>query len=881
MSNLLDISAAELRSYLQSMQNVRFDGQAFILESRKSRLVLDFTSMDPYTLTLKMKRLGGNGQFSVLEDSTSYRVGSLVLQEIVIPGQTTLTIERGDDSKGEIALVGIVVKEIMMLKNWKYLLNNCQHSGIRQAGDKLLATAGAFLHTDYLESVTTEPPGIAEISSQGAQFPLACQITDLVLKKTTSLIPGVPLFPHREGPTPQMTPLLPAAKVPALMPSPAVKIPVVEAPRPSLSVVYNSDQDTNFTFKYKTGNKLVRSINSNGDPWMVIKKGGVFQAPISSLDPGASYSLIYDGKRNGGNGKMYVTFYNENNQPILRESLYLEKIGIREHRFTTPAEKISAMSWSMDQADSSGEVLLRKIIIMPAQTAVNYIKSGFSLENISQETILKDIILPENKRFVIVIPSYKNITWCDKNIISCLDQEYSNFRIIFTDDCSPDGTFDKVKEIVDKHPNRDKATLIKNEVRKGAMENLYDMIWSCADDEIIVTVDGDDWLAHTKVLNKLNEVYSQGDVWLTYGQFQEVPSGNIGLCKQIPDYITKTNAYQRYDWCSSHLRTFYTWLFKNIKKQDLFYQGRFAASGWDCCLMFPMLSMAGFHSKFVPDILLMYNLMNELNDHKVDVKLQQDSARYFRNLPPYQPLAKPSLYQKISIALTFVATGKYDQFLQGIISSADSFFLPGYDVEYYVFTDKSPFISSSRKVHICPVTHRAFPFASIDRYKHFLQYQDKLLKHTHMYYCDVDSLFVDHVRPDEIVGDLVCVQHCGYFGQAGPVENNVNSCLYRAPHLYKSYSGGGFSGGLVTKYLDAAQWCWDKITQDINNGIHPRVDDETAWNTYLVDNPATITLSPSYHYPASNLPHYKKIWRGNNFNPKILLLDKDHASVRL
>jgi SAM-dependent methyltransferase len=41
-----------------------------------------------------------------------------------------------------------------------------------------------------------------------------------------------------------------------------------------------------------------------------------------------------------------------------------------------------------------------------------------------------------NKRFVIVIPSYKNEKWCETNINSAIMQNYENYRIIFVDDCS-------------------------------------------------------------------------------------------------------------------------------------------------------------------------------------------------------------------------------------------------------------------------------------------------------------------------------------------------------------------------------------------------------------------------------------------------------------
>jgi hypothetical protein len=46
--------------------------------------------------------------------------------------------------------------------------------------------------------------------------------------------------------------------------------------------------------------------------------------------------------------------------------------------------------------------------------------------------------------------------------------------------------------------------LIRNPVRVGALENLYRCIHTCDDQEIVILLDGDDWLAHPRVLQTLN-----------------------------------------------------------------------------------------------------------------------------------------------------------------------------------------------------------------------------------------------------------------------------------------------------------------------------------------------------------------------------------------
>lgn len=480
-----------------------------------------------------------------------------------------------------------------------------------------------------------------------------------------------------------------------------------------------------------------------------------------------------------------------------------------------------------------------------------------------------------NKRFVIVIPSYKNSAWCEKNIASALSQNYKDYRIIFTDDCSPDDTFTKVSAIVNASTKSSQVTLIKNSTRRGALANLYDMIHSCDDDEIILTLDGDDWFPNGEVLNRLNSIYSSQDIWMTYGQYQNSNDGGRGVAHAYPQNIINNNNFRNHSWGASHLRTFYAWLFKRINKNHLMYQGEFFSMTWDFAMMFPMLEMSGPRSQYVNDILYVYNLDNPINDHKVNVTLQRKLDKHIREMPKYHKVERPP---KTTVGLMMIATGKYDKFIQGLISSADSYFLNNYDVTYYIFSDKSPSIKSRRNVVHIPITHKPFPFASMDRFKHFIQNADKLTT-SFLYYIDVDSLFVDRVDK-EIFGNLVGVQHCGYYLKQGPVENNPQSCLYIPDtNRYKNYFGGGFSGGRHSSYLSLAKWCSDHIEQDVANGIIPIWHDETAINRYFLDHEPDIILNPSYHYPQSNTDYYKKKW-GRDFHPRIMLLDKNHGEIR-
>ena len=249
------------------------------------------------------------------------------------------------------------------------------------------------------------------------------------------------------------------------------------------------------------------------------------------------------------------------------------------------------------------------------------------------------------KPMVVIVPSYNNSPYCKRNLRSIIDQKYDNFRVIYIDDASKDDTYDQVKQFLSTARKDIPVSLIHNEVNHGALANLYNAIHSCQDDEIIVTVDGDDHLAHEYVLEKLNRIYSNDAIWMTYGNFLNYPTYNQTpvTCKQISPSVILDNRFRHSEWVSSHLRTFYAGLFKKIKLQDFLFEGQFLPMGWDLAFMIPMLEMSGKHAQFVKDVLYLYNRENPISDHIKNLKLQSACHAFVTKLPSYAPLSSLEL----------------------------------------------------------------------------------------------------------------------------------------------------------------------------------------------------------------------------------------------
>jgi glycosyltransferase involved in cell wall biosynthesis len=237
--------------------------------------------------------------------------------------------------------------------------------------------------------------------------------------------------------------------------------------------------------------------------------------------------------------------------------------------------------------------------------------------------------------FKVIIPIYNSEMWVDKCLSSLKSQTYKNFQCIVIDDASTDGTHNRILEYYD---NDRRFFVIKRDVNFGALANIsfgVDVI--CNDEnDVIVLLDGDDWLSDDGVLEYLSDVYSKTDLLLTYGSMKSVSGRHDGFCKQI----TSTQNYRLMPWVTSHLRTFKYKIWKNIKKEDLLSDsGKYYTMAWDMAIMYPLIEMSGLDRiKFIDRIMYVYNDQNPLNDFRKNVAEQLRMAKEIKNKKPYERL---------------------------------------------------------------------------------------------------------------------------------------------------------------------------------------------------------------------------------------------------
>lgn len=289
------------------------------------------------------------------------------------------------------------------------------------------------------------------------------------------------------------------------------------------------------------------------------------------------------------------------------------------------------------------------------------------------------------------------------------------------------------------------------------------------------------------------------------------------------------------------------------------------------------------------------------------------------------------LKKKHKVALTFICINPlYWQYIQDAVEGARKFFLPGHQVDIFLWSDipvdgdkdmmevvnsyptEQELINAqlagqstnhlvSREsllqniqdvkdlnITVFPVGSVEWPQPTLKRYHLYLQQEETLKKYDYQFHCDIDMRFVSFVG-DEILGDgLTGVQMPMYAVDKKfipPYEPNPNSAAYipRPGRIVVEngnqrfeplYLAGGFQGGKIGKWIEAMKAMKAIIDEDARNGYIPIWNDETVWNKYLFNNPASVVLDPGYTYPDSLIEEYFKPLWGRDYQPRLITLTK-------
>ncbi|MFC1842064.1 glycosyltransferase family 2 protein [Candidatus Dependentiae bacterium] len=400
------------------------------------------------------------------------------------------------------------------------------------------------------------------------------------------------------------------------------------------------------------------------------------------------------------------------------------------------------------------------------------------------------------REIVVIIPSYNNKDWYEKNLNSVFMQKYENYKVIYINDKSPDGTGKLVQDYIRKIKQEHRFTLINNPKNTGALANIYKAVHTCDDNTIIVTIDGDDWLKDEYVFQKINETYQDPNIWMTYGQYQELHYSKKhnkyftkkGHCGQIKPNIIRAHAYREDRWITSHLRTFYAGLFKQIKLQDFLEDSQFYQVTWDMAFMMPMLEMAKGKFKFIDDVLYVYNCVTPINDFKTKLIKQLHLEHVIRAKEKYKPTKTPlKKYTQDARADIIIISQNSPTHLQATLESIE-FYVSGEKNIYVLYEEKNNQVNQDIQQDI----HQNIQTVANDfNYVTFVPHNNlKISLQEILSTCD--STYILIAKDNIIVKDFVNLKKCSqlldqtyaygfYFSLGKNIQEN--SALARKQHI--------------------------------------------------------------------------------------------------
>lgn len=186
---------------------------------------------------------------------------------------------------------------------------------------------------------------------------------------------------------------------------------------------------------------------------------------------------------------------------------------------------------------------------------------------------------------------------------------------------------------------RIKVTL--NDERQFALQNTCDAIdtLDMEPDDIIVSVDADDWLTFPPSLERVKAEYEAHPwVLMTYGSWVGFPNPSARTNTTGP-YTEEDfgGNIRKLHWRASHLKTFRRRLWDRVDRKDFVDpRGHYFRVSWDLAFMWPMLEMAGpSRSRYIPDRIYTHNQKTPYNDSKVRLKEQMFFTQYIASMPQY------------------------------------------------------------------------------------------------------------------------------------------------------------------------------------------------------------------------------------------------------
>ena len=237
----------------------------------------------------------------------------------------------------------------------------------------------------------------------------------------------------------------------------------------------------------------------------------------------------------------------------------------------------------------------------------------------------------------------------------------------------------------------------------------------------------------------------------------------------------------------------------------------------------------------------------------------------------------------MKVAITFIGTNRYLDFLPKYYESIKENFLPNTEKVFLVFTDGDGDFPDDVKVF--KQEHLDWPYITLKRFEIIKKARQEIEDCDWLVFLDADTRVVDKVTEEEFFSDkpyfgvhhpchaLKMQPHTEY---PGAFETNTNSRAGVTEEDDTSmYYQGCLWGGRVPEVLDMIEELDSRVEEDLSNDIVAVWHDESQLNKFYSEVKEDVhLLGPQYAYPEVFQDHC-------NFEPKIVHLAKDNSAYQI
>ena len=231
-----------------------------------------------------------------------------------------------------------------------------------------------------------------------------------------------------------------------------------------------------------------------------------------------------------------------------------------------------------------------------------YVPAHFTSEFIENEDDLKE------KSFVFLLYCSDELKTLEQSISSILEQKHENYRIVLIETANITASTGTIKKIIAKENKSHLLHILTYSDKRPTIECFQRALDSIKDDEIVIQLECNDWLANNEVLDKINQIYSSSnETWLMYSQFLEYPSYQKGSIDPYVKKMLRNRHSRKIPWLSSYLKIYYAGLFKQIKPDSRFNNQKSLIPETFDLYFLPLAEYSRHHIRFSEDVLYVHN----------------------------------------------------------------------------------------------------------------------------------------------------------------------------------------------------------------------------------------------------------------------------------